>query len=54
MAKSCDEKRQLILDTAAELFAKKGFKDVSVMDICNSCNITKPTFISTSSLRKAF
>ncbi len=44
MAKSYDEKRQLILDTAAELFAKKGFEDVSVMDICNSCNITKPTF----------
>ncbi len=44
MAKSYDEKRKLILDTAGKLFSKKGFDGVSVMDICNECKITKPTF----------
>lgn len=44
MAKSYDEKRKLILETASDLFTKKGFDSVSVMDICNACHITKPTF----------
>ena len=34
----------IILDTSFELFRVRGFDNVSVMDICEACDITKPTF----------
>lgn len=36
--------KQRIIDTSFDLFREKGYKSVSVMDICNACGITKPTF----------
>lgn len=33
-----------ILDVSLTMFREKGFDDTSVMDICNACGITKPTF----------
>lgn len=33
-----------ILDAATLLFKEKGFDEVSVMEICEVCQITKPTF----------
>lgn len=44
MADTFNKKREQILDTAARLFNEKGFDTVSVMDICQACGITKPTF----------
>ncbi len=35
---------QVIVQTAYRLFEEKGFENVSVMDICDACDITKPTF----------
>ncbi|EOS60099.1 hypothetical protein C815_01666 [Firmicutes bacterium M10-2] len=35
---------QLIVNCAYHLFDEKGFDNVSVMDICVACDITKPTF----------
>jgi AcrR family transcriptional regulator len=34
----------IIIETSLDLFRKKGFDEVSVMDICEACDITKPTF----------
>lgn len=34
----------IILDTSLRLFRDSGFDNVSVMDICEACDITKPTF----------
>lgn len=42
--KSYEEKRRQILDIATDLFQKRGFNNVSVVDICKACDITKPTF----------
>lgn len=36
--------KDLIRDTAMELFREKGYEAVTVMDICNGCGITKRTF----------
>jgi len=36
--------RELIIDTACELFMQKGYNAVTVQEICNACNVTKPTF----------
>lgn len=33
-----------ILEVSLRLFREKGFDQTSVMDICNECQITKPTF----------
>lgn len=33
-----------IIDTALKLFTEKGYDETTVMDICNACSITKPTF----------
>ena len=33
-----------IVDTSLTMFREKGFDKTSVMDICNACQITKPTF----------
>ncbi|WP_289108386.1 TetR/AcrR family transcriptional regulator [uncultured Dubosiella sp.] len=38
------EKQEQIIQTALHLFYERGFKNVSVMDICDACDITKPTF----------
>ncbi|WP_304762992.1 TetR/AcrR family transcriptional regulator [Faecalibaculum rodentium] len=34
----------LILDTSLQLFREKGYDNVSVREICEACDITKPTF----------
>lgn len=34
----------IILDTSLKLFRERGFDNVSVMDICEACDVTKPTF----------
>lgn len=36
--------KEIITEKALELFRKKGYKNVTVDEICLSCNITKPTF----------
>lgn len=36
--------KDLIRETAMELFREKGYEAVTVMDICGSCGITKRTF----------
>ena len=38
-----DEKRKLILETAAKFFSKNGFFATSVQDIAKECNISKAT-----------
>ncbi|MCF0261166.1 MAG: TetR/AcrR family transcriptional regulator [Erysipelotrichaceae bacterium] len=35
---------KLIQETALELFKEKGFEAVTVLEICQKCQITKPTF----------
>lgn len=34
----------IIVETSLKLFIEKGYDKVSVVDICNACDITKPTF----------
>ena len=36
--------REEISDTAVKLFLDKGYNNVTIQDICNELNITKPTF----------
>lgn len=36
--------KDLIRDTAMELFRENGYENVTIMDICHGCNITKRTF----------
>ncbi|HEY9575873.1 MAG TPA: TetR/AcrR family transcriptional regulator [Lachnospiraceae bacterium] len=36
--------KETIVDTAISLFQERGYNNVTVMDICNACSITKPTF----------
>ena len=36
--------RQTICRKALELFSRDGYENVTVQDICDSCDITKPTF----------
>lgn len=36
--------RKQILNTAIKLFKEKGYDNTSIIDICNSCHITKGTF----------
>ncbi|BCJ94252.1 TetR family transcriptional regulator [Anaerocolumna cellulosilytica] len=36
--------REFIIETANELFLEKGYANVTVVDICNACNISKTTF----------
>lgn len=36
--------KEIITEKALELFRKKGYKNVTVDEICMSCDITKPTF----------
>lgn len=38
-----DEKRKIILETAAKFFSKNGFFAISVQDIAKECNISKAT-----------
>ena len=38
------QKRKYILETARKVFMEKGYKNVSIVDICKAANITKPTF----------
>lgn len=37
-------KREEIKNVAIDLFLEKGYSNVTIMDICNALNITKPTF----------
>ena len=37
-------KREEIQKVAIRLFLEKGYSNVTIMDICNELNITKPTF----------
>ncbi len=39
-----EKRKKEILDTGLRLFFERGFNNVSVMDICKECHITKPTF----------
>ena len=36
--------RDFIIETAHQLFLEKGYKNVTVVDICESCKISKTTF----------
>ncbi|VTU45549.1 HTH-type transcriptional regulator LuxR (plasmid) [Variovorax sp. SRS16] len=36
-----DSKKQLIIDRAAELFAKKGFELTTMVEVANACNASK-------------
>ncbi len=36
--------KEQIIKTSYKLFMEKGYDNVSINDICNACNITKPTF----------
>jgi AcrR family transcriptional regulator len=36
--------KEQIIKEAYKLFNKNGYENVTVMDICKACNITKPTF----------
>lgn len=44
-AKDHDEKRQLILDRAAELFARQGFHKTSISEISKACNVSSKAWI---------
>lgn len=44
-AKDHDEKRQLILDRAAELFARQGFHRTSIAEIAKACNSSSKAWI---------
>lgn len=36
--------RDFIIETANKLFAEKGYQNVTIVDICEACNISKTTF----------
>ncbi|MDF2871599.1 MAG: transcriptional regulator, TetR family [Anaerocolumna sp.] len=36
--------RDIIIETANQLFLKNGYKNVTVIDICNACDISKTAF----------
>lgn len=44
-AKDHDDKRQLILDRAAELFARQGFHKTSIAEISKACKVTSKAWI---------
>lgn len=44
-AKDHDDKRQLILDRAAELFARQGFHKTSISEISKACNVSSKAWI---------
>lgn len=44
MTHSDSSTKDLIRDTAMELFREKGYENVTIMNICHGCNITKRTF----------
>jgi len=44
-AKDHDDKRQLILDRAAELFARQGFHKTSISEISKACKVTSKAWI---------
>ena len=44
-AKDHDDKRQLILDRAAELFARQGYHKTSIAEIAKACNVTSKAWI---------
>lgn len=44
-AKDHDDKRQLILDRAAELFARQGFHKTSISEISKACHVTSKAWI---------
>lgn len=41
MSEKSEQKRQFILDTARTVFAKKGYKDVTMKDIVEACDISR-------------
>lgn len=41
---SIKNKKDYIIETTFNLFLEKGYDNVTVNDICDRCNITKPTF----------
>ena len=41
MSEKTDSKRQLIIDKATEVFAAKGYRDVTMKDIVEACNISR-------------
>lgn len=41
MSNKTDSKKQLIIDKAAEVFAAKGFRDVTMKDIVEACEISR-------------
>lgn len=41
MSDKAAKKKQYILDTAREVFSKKGFKDVTMKDIVEACDISR-------------
>ena len=36
--------KDIIIETAYQLFFKHGYNNVTINDICKECKITKPTF----------
>ena len=41
MSRKGDDTRKMILESASELFAEKGFKDVSMSDICEKTGLSR-------------
>lgn len=44
MSKTNKLSRESITQTAIDLFLERGYNNVTIQDICTSCQITKPTF----------
>lgn len=44
MTNTITSTKDMIRDTALDLFRERGYDDVTIMDICQKCEITKRTF----------
>lgn len=41
---SSNSTKDFIIETANQLFLEKGYNNVTIIDLCNACNISKTTF----------
>ena len=55
MSEKTEQKRQLIVETARGIFAKKGYKDVTMKDIVEACEISRGgLYLYFSSVKEVF